>query len=170
MKHEAQLKLQAYLDGELPSREAAEVKAWLARDAEAQALLKELENTGAALTGHEAELKVPETRDFYWSKIARDIERQSRQEAPARVPAWWAAWLWRSLIPAGALALVCTLVLRSGISEAAPEFAPELEVASDDVGAYTFRNQETGLTMIWLYDRDGGKAPANSGSEDSASQ
>jgi len=62
---EAQIKLMAYLDGELPEREAVEVREWLARDEEARALLAELQNTGAALAGHEAGLKLPETREFF---------------------------------------------------------------------------------------------------------
>ena len=153
MNDDAQLKLQAYLDGELPAREAAEVKVWLDRNAEAQALFTELRNTQEALTGHEASVKLPESREFYWSKIEREIERQTRAESHApRAPL--ATWLWRSLIPAGTLAFVCALILRSGSSQAAPEFTPEMELASDDMGAATFRSQETGLTSVWFYQRD----------------
>jgi anti-sigma factor RsiW len=159
MNEDAQLKLQAYLDGELPAREAAEVTAWLERDAEAQALAAELRHTATTLTGHEASVKVPETREFYWSKIRQEIERQNRVESAAPKGSL-AAWFWRSLIPAGALALVCTLVLRSGISQAAPEFTPEMDIATDDLGATTFRSQETGLTTVWFYDRDQNSAAA----------
>jgi anti-sigma factor RsiW len=153
MNDDAELKLQAYLDGELPAREAAEIKAWLDRDAEAQALLTELRNTQAALTGHEVSVKLPETREFYWSKIQGEIERQGRTASHAP-GASLATWLWRSLVPAGTLAFVCALILRSGSSQAAPEFTPEMELASDDVGAATFRSQETGLTSVWFYQRD----------------
>ena len=45
MDYDAQLKLQAFLDGELPEAEASEVAKWLARDREAAALLEELRNT-----------------------------------------------------------------------------------------------------------------------------
>src|SRR5258707_14151177 len=82
MNQELQLKLQAYLDGELPDGEAAEARELIARDGEAQALVAELANTSAALAGHEAEGKLPETREFYWSKIQREI---ARQEAPVAV-------------------------------------------------------------------------------------
>ena len=50
MKHDDQLKLQAWLDGELPAREAAEVQAGLAATADGRALLAELRNTTAALS------------------------------------------------------------------------------------------------------------------------
>ncbi len=153
MNDDAQLKLQAYLDGELPPHEAADVKAWLDRDPEAHALLTELQNTSSALTGHEAGVKLPESGDFFWSKIKGEIERQSRAETAAPRSSL-AAWFWRSLIPAGALALVCALVLRSGNSQAAPEFTPEMDVASDTMAATTYRSQDTGLTSVWFYNRD----------------
>ena len=54
MDYDAQLKLQALLDGELPEAEASEVANWLARDREAAALLEELRNTREALAGFEA--------------------------------------------------------------------------------------------------------------------
>ena len=41
INHNSQLRLQAWLDGELPAREAAEVQDWLGKDQEAQALLAE---------------------------------------------------------------------------------------------------------------------------------
>jgi anti-sigma factor RsiW len=159
MNDESQLKLQAFLDGELPPRETAEVAAWLERDAEAGALATELRHTAAALAGHEAGLKMPalESRDFYWSKIRREIERQSVVDKPRRAISW-GTWFWRSLAPAGALAFVCALVLRSARTEAATESSPDLDVASDDMGAHTFQNQQTGLTSVWYYDRAGSAA------------
>ena len=53
MDYDAQLKLQAFLDGELPEAEANEVANWLARDREAVALLAELRNTRKAMVGFE---------------------------------------------------------------------------------------------------------------------
>ena len=53
MDHDAQLKLQAFLDGELPEAEASEVGNWLARDREAAALLEELRAAREALSGVE---------------------------------------------------------------------------------------------------------------------
>ena len=61
---------------------------WLARDREAAALLEELRNTRAALAGFEAEVRLPESREFFWSKIEREIQRL---EAPAPRPARGAA-------------------------------------------------------------------------------
>ncbi len=75
MTHEQQLKLQAFLDGELPEREAREILAWTQRDGAAAALLAELKNTRAAMAKSEPHLSVPESREFFWSKIEREIQR-----------------------------------------------------------------------------------------------
>ena len=78
MNEEQQLKLQAFLDGELPEREAREILAWTQRDGAAAALLAELKNTRQALVKSEPHLSVPESRDFFWSKIEREIQRAAR--------------------------------------------------------------------------------------------
>ena len=49
MTEEQQLKLQAFVDGELPEADAREVAAHVARDAEAADLLAELRHTRQAL-------------------------------------------------------------------------------------------------------------------------
>src|SRR6266705_1333510 len=102
MKQELQLKLQAYLDGELPDGEARPVAGLLAQDAEARALLAELKNTRAALAGFEADIKLPESREFYWSKI----ERQSAMIEPERKFASPFASFRRILAPVCAIAVL----------------------------------------------------------------
>jgi anti-sigma factor RsiW len=152
INYESQLKLQAYLDGELPAREAAEVKDWLARDQEATALLEEFRGTNTVLAGHVAEIRLPESREFYWSKIQREIERQEKAAPVQRVSVL--AWLRGHLMPvAGVAAFVAVcgvLALHSG--RAGGQFG-EMELASDDMGSYTFRDQQQKMTMVWLYDR-----------------
>jgi anti-sigma factor RsiW len=149
----AQLKLQALLDGELSATDAAEVQAWLGRDAEARSLLGELRNTKAALAGHEASVQLPESREFFWSKIERAIEPRV-QRAPAEATAPWFVWLQRQLVPLGGFGMVAVLVavLVLQLRPATAQFG-EIELASDDMGAYTFRDQQQKLTMVWLYDR-----------------
>ena len=74
MDYDSQLKLQAYLDGELPENEAREVAGWVAKDREAVALLSELKATRQAMADFEIGIKLPESREFYLSKIARQIQ------------------------------------------------------------------------------------------------
>src|SRR6185369_11737100 len=77
--------------------------AWLAKDADATALLGELRNTRKALADHEPALKVPESREFYWSKIEREIQRLEPVEEKAGGPSLFTL-LRRILLPAGAVA------------------------------------------------------------------
>ena len=71
MDYKVQLKLQAFLDGELPEAEASKVANWIAGDGQASALLEELRHTQEALAGFEAGIRLPESREFFWSKIER---------------------------------------------------------------------------------------------------
>jgi len=152
MNAETQLKVQALVDGELPAKEAAQVEALLASDARARQLAAALKATRDALRDNEPPMTVPESRDFYWSKIAKEIERLEAAEArPARRPAL--AGLWRWLAPAGGLAAVAALVMIKSAGPSLEMALTEVHMASPDMGAMTFSDQEAGVTMIWLYDR-----------------
>jgi anti-sigma factor RsiW len=158
MNHEAQLKLQAYLDGELPAAESAEVQDCVARDADARSLLAELTNTSAALEGHEANITLPESREFYWSKIQREIERAESQAPPTVRPVIgisWVSWLRRQFAP---VAGVASLAMVLGLLLLRPSTGPVsdsgvIELASDDMGSHTFRDQDQHITVVWLDDR-----------------
>ena len=149
MKTDLQLKLQAYLDGELSPDETCAVAGWLAQDADARALLGELQNTKRALAGFEADIKLPEAREFYWSKIERAIGRLEPSQPVAAPTSWFAAWR-RLLIPAGVLAL---LILGTVALWPRLGFGPDsanAEFALADANAFTFRNYNTGTTLVWL--------------------
>src|SRR5438094_10004730 len=109
MDLDAQLKLQAFLDGELPDAEARVVANWLAQDQEAVALLAELRQTRQSLAGFEAGVRLPESREFFWSKIEREIERQEEPAPAVERRSLLARWL-RFLIPAGAVAAMVLVV------------------------------------------------------------
>jgi anti-sigma factor RsiW len=151
MDHNAQLKLQAFLDGELPKAEASEVTNWLARDREAAALLEELRNARAALTGAETEMRLPESREFFWSKIEREIQRL---DAPAPKPARpsYLTLFRRLLVPASAFAVVVIaglmLTLPPGFGGRAA--ATAMETALADSGAFTYHDDSAGTTLVWL--------------------
>jgi anti-sigma factor RsiW len=155
MNDELAIKVQAFLDGELPEAEAREISALIAGDADVAALHKELKNTRAALAGFEKRITLPETREFYWSKIQQDIERAAAaQERPASEPVSLFRWLRRALIPlAGfaALALVLVFTLKPAPTPTpVSQAAQGMEVASDDSSAMTYRDYQTGTTLVWL--------------------
>lgn len=149
MDYKDQLKLQAYFDGELPEAEARVVANRLATDADAVALLAELRNTRKVLAGFEDAIKLPETREFYWSKIEREIQRSETRPEPVAVP--WSAKLRRFLLPAAACALVVIagVVAIQQIGPAGSSSA-QLETASPDPGAITYHDQSQGVTVVWL--------------------
>jgi anti-sigma factor RsiW len=149
MNYEDQLKLQAYIDGELPESEAREAANRLATDAEAVALLAELRNTRKALAGFEETVKLPETREFYWSKIEREIQRLEVKHEPVSIP--FSAGLRRFLLPVAA----CALLVIAGfvaVQQMSPtgSGSPQLETASLDPGAITYRDDAQGVTVVWL--------------------
>ena len=151
MKQDLQLNLQAYLDGELSSGEAKAVADLVAQDADTRALLAELTNTRSDLAGFESEIKLPETREFYWSKIARDIQRQD-MSPPKRSPASILTLLRRLAVPSGVMAtlLMGVLVVKQqlGID---PRFTiVENDTAQADAGTFTYRDFASGTTLVWL--------------------
>jgi anti-sigma-K factor RskA len=152
MNVEQQLKVQAYVDGELPAAEAEEVARRIAADAPTRQLAEALGRTRELLRNSELPVTVPESREFYWSKIEREIGRlEESATRPAARPArhWW----WRWLAPAFGLAAVVALVMVKSGGPAFEMALTEVHMASPDMGAVTFSDQESGVTMIWLYER-----------------
>jgi anti-sigma factor RsiW len=153
MNTEQQLKLQAFLDGELPEAEAREIANWIANDQEAAALQTELKNTRKALSGHEADIKMPESREFYWSKIRRAISIDQPVEKAAPELSLMGQLL-RVFMPASALAIVAITALVAaknfGLLKGSAPATPELQTALNDPGAFTYRDEQEGMTVVWL--------------------
>jgi anti-sigma factor RsiW len=147
MKTIDDLKLQAYLDGELNAAEAARVESLLQQDAQAAALVADLRMTRDALVANEPQTTLPESVDFHWSKIAREIERQDHVAAPGR--AFGFAWKWlRYVSPlAAAAAVAVLLVVQSGPRESADGLYTE---SAPEVSPVVFQSQEESMTVIWL--------------------
>ena len=151
MDLDAQLKLQAFLDGELPEAEASKVANRLGWDRETAALLEELRNTRGALAGFEAGIQLPESREFFWSKIQREIQRLETP-APKPAPTPLLALLRRFLVPASALAvvLVAGVVLVRPTGPFGHVHTAGIETALADAGAFTYHDYSAGTTLVWL--------------------
>jgi anti-sigma factor RsiW len=151
MTDEQQLKLQSFLDGELPEDEAREVASWLARDAEATGLLNELRNTRKAIKASEANVRLPESREFFWSKIEREIQRlEPVPQTAERVSPF--AFLRRLLAPSAAFAvfLIAGLVAVRQMNFGSSGNILETETALADSSAFTYRDYSAGVTLVWL--------------------
>jgi anti-sigma factor RsiW len=146
MNAETQLKVQALVDGELPPNEAAQVEALLAGDAGARQLAASLKATRDALRDNEPPLAVPESREFYWSKIAREIERLEAQNAQP-VPTPWLRWARRWLLPVGGVAVLAGLLAMLSASR-----TPALSANSSRMmpGTISFYLQDEDVTIVWI--------------------
>jgi len=171
MSEEQQLKLQAFLDGELPQGEAREVLAWTQCDAEAATLLAELRNTRQALVKSERQMSVPESREFYWSKIEREIQRFEPAETLECKNLFFVR-LRRFLLPASATAILVIAGLfaysymgTGTVAVVAANDSDETVVETAQAGsdATTYRDEADGTTLVWFSAADanpaGGKAP-----------
>ncbi len=151
MDLDTQLKLQAFLDGELPEAEARAMVSLIARDEEAKALHAELKNTRKALKSSEANVQMPESREFFWSKIERDIQLLEPVK-PVLPTVSWFDRLRRLLMPMGAMAALALVGLFTynqlglgGISGPA-----ETDLAMADSNGFTYRDYSAGMTLVWL--------------------
>lgn len=159
MNPDQEFKIQAYLDGELTDSEAREVSTWLAKDKDGQLLLEELRMMKTALTQNEPELKLPESREFFWSKIEREIQRQEAQPAPEAQRASIMAWLHRYLVPTSAAAafLIAGILVfnqpKSFEGGLAQSRLGETEALNEEMGSISFRSESDRMTVIYLYDK-----------------
>ncbi|MEO7299395.1 MAG: hypothetical protein ABI042_12570 [Verrucomicrobiota bacterium] len=153
MNEEIKLKLQAYLDGEVSSREAAEISALLNHDNEAQLLAQELRFMRQAMIGNEPSFKLPETHDFFWSKIEREIEGSEKQAAPVAAKGWWRPSFARYIggFAAASALLMISLLAFNGQNTSLPG---EMESTGEEMGAIRYHSDADQMTVVYLFDRD----------------
>ena len=149
MNVEVGIKLQAYLDGELTGREAQDVGALIKNDAEAGALFTELQQTHAFLKGNEPEFRLPESREFFWSKIERELSRLDAAPAESYT-AGWVLFLRRHLAAVSGVAVAAALVVFAAFQFVSPGLLEEIDNPLDDVGTFSFRSESQKMTLVWI--------------------
>jgi hypothetical protein len=154
------LKLQAWVDGELPASEAGRVAELVRTDTTAAALAAELRMTRGFLAGNEPEVKLPESREFHWSKIQRAIER-AEAEPSARESLPWLAAVRRFLVPVSGLALVAFLTVvsigifnRNTSPGTGDELLVEEETLSRHVETTTYHSQANNIYVVYIVNKD----------------
>lgn len=155
MNQDLALKFQAFVDGELREAEARQVARLLETDADARALVAELRDTKALLAGNEPQIPLPESRDFYWGKIQREIQRLEAEPASAGRAAGWllaiAGWR-RFLAPLAGVAVIAFLAMVA-VRFYSPEpvdYLAEIENLSEESTAYSFRAGN--MFVVWTKD------------------
>lgn len=154
MNESEQLKLQAYLDGELTDRERADVAALLGADEDARQLHAELRHTRTAIRDNEPGRSLDCSREFYWNGIKSRLEDSSVETAP--IPAaslmQWLRGHVRSLVGTGVA--VAALALLLTLFSAGPAVAEsDWEVLHPQTGMVSLRDYQSGITVVMLYDR-----------------
>jgi hypothetical protein len=153
------LKLQAHLDGELPEREVRQIELLLQGDREAAKLFAELKSTRQALVENEPQIQFPESREFYWSKIARQIQELEPEEYETSENFDWRRLLWPISLTAGAI-VVCFLavILQNPVANKVGQAVaissdadmPVVESAQADSEAMTYEDKSDGTTLVWF--------------------
>jgi anti-sigma factor RsiW len=154
INHETELKLQAYLDGELPASETKAIADLLEHDASAQGLYQELRSTRSLLPGNEVERKIPESPEFYWSKIRRQIEQMESTQAERMSEPAPSRWWPRFLAPTGALAALAIFVAVALRTPEEPLLAlddsHEIETPLEETSSFSFRSEAAAMTVVWV--------------------
>lgn len=156
MNRDTQLQVQAYLDNELSPADARNVSKLISSDVAIRELYNELKDTKDVLVQNEPEVRVPDTRDFYWSQIQRRIATAERQPTLTYERPWWM----RFLAPIAGTVALCAVLLSvvnkdgqpTAVTSSLPTFAStphQLEQPSD-VSTITFRSESEGVTVVWI--------------------
>lgn len=165
MNQEVELKLQAYLDGELSAAETREVSALMERDAEARALFTELQQTSVALKSNELERSLPESREFFWSKIEREIQRLDAEPAPSTP--WWLAFARRHMAAVSGFGVATALLVVAAfqMNMVSP---PMMEEIDNPIGAsaLSFRLESAKTTLVWISNESSSDDSGDTASED----
>lgn len=157
MNDDTQLKLMAYVDGELPANEVAAIEAMLKTDQAAADLVGELRWATEAISGNEMEIKVPESREFYWSKISKAIEFEEKQAERVAQATPSQKWWYKLLMPvAGMAAVVLAFTFVNPGQQGAAEgdafqgAAPVLEDGASDMNVYEYYDEREKMNVIWV--------------------
>ena len=159
------IKLQAYLDGELSGVEARTVTSLIERDTDARALLAELEQTRSLLRTNEPEFRLPESREFFWSKIEREIART--EPAVQTGPAWFIFFRRHLAAGTGACVVFALAVFAAlQMNWVSPDIFEEIENPLEDTGSFSFRSESQQMTLVWISNPSASSEEMDDASED----
>ena len=162
MNHDTELKLQAYLDGELSPAESQCMAEQLAHEPTSQALYQEIRSIKTVLAGNEMELELPEPRPFYWSKIASAIEQPAAERLATPTAARALAGWWRWAVPLGGVALLTLFFNWHQWFTPPPArlaIGHEIEVLLEETTAFNFRSETDAMSVVWVSGQQDWLAP-----------
>ena len=140
MKKEDRLNIQAWLDGEISPKKAAQITDLVEANPAAQAVAEELKAVEWTLKIGEKPFLLDETRDFYWGQIERQINAEEPMPAGTahpRLVSEGSSSLMRWLIPVGSLAAISALMINFGNVNLADPFQPIVEEVIPSTSGFT---------------------------------
>ncbi|MCP5518182.1 MAG: hypothetical protein H7A45_13090 [Verrucomicrobiales bacterium] len=150
MNHDARLKLQAFLDGQLPPGEASAMQRLIETDPEARTFRADWTAMKRLLAVGEPVVEVPASREQYWHEIARQLEAAIPPPRSSRA-SWGLPWWLRVLAPVTAgVAVIAALILSLPAKPDASGSYAEVESPLNDVGAMIFRSESERMTVVWV--------------------
>lgn len=155
MNQETKLRVQAYLDNEVSESESRQVAALVGQDPEAQAICAELGEIRTILRNNEPEFKLPESREFYWSKIERAIRDQAAPAPAMKLTSRYPWWV-RVFAPAAGAAFLfvaALTVLKMTHGPSDLTFLHEIETPLPDTTSMSFYSASEGMTVVWVQSR-----------------
>jgi len=163
-----QMDVQAYLDGELSEARRREVERLLETDEESRELFVRLSALRELVRANEPASCLPESREFYWSKLERTLGGPAMAGGRAAGGSPW--WL-KIFAPAAAMAATIAVVLHFnqpaplpiassqpspaealGVKTAAKPIqrANNIEMREQEMKTITFHHQKEGVMVVWL--------------------
>ena len=150
-ENEIELKIQALVDGELTKFEAGKLRDRIKNDIRLQILHERLMQMKDLISKHEMPRVLPESSDFYWSKIAQEIEvRGSAAQSSAQ--SLGMKWVFRRLAPLLGIASVALLITLQGPN--LPDLGIVLdhnhELLTDEIDVMTFNSADDSMSVVWI--------------------
>lgn len=146
MKDDLELKLQAYVDGELSGDDARDIEKRLAEDSESRLLVNNLQGLRGILKANQPEVPLPVAGTFFWSQIERQIAARPSHSIHHILNRLWLRWLF----PAGLTALLAIGFLQFSNNNAGRMMADEIETSLEDATFISFRSQSDGFSVVWV--------------------
>lgn len=145
------LNIQAWLDGEIAPKKAAEIAELVKTNAFVRDLAKELKAVESTMKMGEKPIFVDDTREFYWEQIKRQISAEEPMPVAKIEPnlvSDHAGGLMRWLIPVGSLAVIFSIMINfDSINSANPAqsldevVAPSIPVLNE-LGVFNFEGSK----------------------------
>ena len=150
-ENEIELKIQALVDGELTGFEAGKLRDRIKNDIRLQILHERLMQMKNLISKHEMPRVLPESSDFYWSKIAQEIE-VGGSDAQSSAQSLGMKWVFRRLAPLLGIASVALIITlqEPNLPDLGIVLNHNHELLSDEIDVMTFNSADDSMSVVWI--------------------